>query len=154
MFARNIFFPYNYAFMTDKLTNILILKPSALGDIVLALPALTALRRSFPDAKISWLIRPEFAPLLENLPHLDKIITFDRKILGKACFSLKAFGALKYLISELELNMRTSIKERCGTKLSANCLYEISLVFKKRRVITLSPRTFINSASVRIKILY
>ena len=101
MFARNIFFPYNHTFMTDKLTNILILKPSALGDIVLALPALTALRRSFPDAKISWLVRPEFAPLLENHPHLDKIITFDRKILSKVYFSLKALGALNSLIKEL-----------------------------------------------------
>ena len=33
--------------------KILIIKPSALGDIILALPALSALRNSFPQAKIS-----------------------------------------------------------------------------------------------------
>jgi len=87
--------------MPDKLKNILIIKPSALGDIVLALPALTALRKSFPDAKISWLIRPEFAPLLENHPHLDEIIPFDRNLLAKAFFSRRAFGALFRLIRKL-----------------------------------------------------
>ena len=87
--------------MPDSLKNILIMKPSALGDIVLALPALTALRQSFPDAKISWLIRPEFAPLLENHPHLDEIIPFDRKSLGRAWCCPKAFCALIRLISRL-----------------------------------------------------
>jgi len=87
--------------MSEGLKNILIIKPSSLGDIVLALPALTALRKSFPDAKISWLIRPEFAPLLENHPHLTEIITFDRKFLGKAWFHPGAFGALISLIRRL-----------------------------------------------------
>ena len=81
--------------------NILIIKPSSLGDIVLTLPALSALRRSFPDAKISWLIRPEFAPLLDNHPHLDNIIHFDRKFLGKAWYNPRAFIALLSLIHQL-----------------------------------------------------
>ena len=87
--------------MPETLENILIIKPSSLGDIVLTLPALTALRKSFPDAKISWLIRPEFAPLLENNPHLTDIIAFDRKLLGKAWFHPYAFASLLSLISRL-----------------------------------------------------
>ena len=87
--------------MSEHFKNILITKPSSLGDIVLALPALRALRMSFPEAKISWLIRPEFAELIENHPHLDEIITFDRKLLGKAWFHPGAFGALMSLISKL-----------------------------------------------------
>ena len=86
---------------TSDIRNILIIKPSSLGDIVLALPALTALRKSFPDSKISWLIRPEFAPLLENHPHLTEIITFDRKFLGKAWFHPGALGSLISLIRRL-----------------------------------------------------
>jgi len=85
--------------MTYK--NILITKPSSLGDIVLALPAMTALHKSFPEAKISWLVRPEFAPLLEEHPHLTEIITFDRKLLGKAWYHCGAFGALISLIRQL-----------------------------------------------------
>jgi len=87
--------------MSDGLKNILIIKPSSLGDIILALPALTALRKSFPDAKISWLIRPEFAPILENHPHLTKLISFDRKFLGKAWFHPGATVSLISLIKQL-----------------------------------------------------
>jgi lipopolysaccharide heptosyltransferase I len=85
----------------SALKNILIIKPSSLGDIVLALPALSALRRSFPDARISWLIRTEFAPLLEKHPHLDHIIHFDRKFLGKAWYNPGAFEALLSFIYRL-----------------------------------------------------
>ena len=87
--------------MPMELKNILIIKPSSLGDIVFALPALSALRRNFPDAKISWLVRPEFAPLLENHPHLTEVILFDRKRLGKAWFHPGAFCLLVSLIHQL-----------------------------------------------------
>jgi len=87
--------------MSEGFKNILITKPSSLGDIVLALPALRTLRLSFPEAKISWLIRPEFAPLIDNHPHLDEIVTFDRKLLGKAWFHPRAFGAMMSLIRKL-----------------------------------------------------
>ncbi len=87
--------------MPNTPKNILILKPSALGDIVLALPALASLRLSFPEAKITWFVRPEFAPLLKNVPNLDDIIIFDRKLLGKWWCCPKAFAALVKLITEL-----------------------------------------------------
>ena len=99
--AKSSLFVYNCLIMPEVLKNILIIKPSSLGDIVLALPALAALRRSFPDAEISWLVRPEFAPLLENHPHLTKIIPFDRKFLGKAWFNPFALGFLLSLIQQL-----------------------------------------------------
>jgi lipopolysaccharide heptosyltransferase I len=87
--------------MPESFKNILIIKPSSLGDIILALPALGGLRKSFPDAKISWLVRPEFAPLLEDHPHLDEIIPFDRAFLGKLWFHPGAFVALLSLIQRL-----------------------------------------------------
>ena len=87
--------------MSKGFKNILIIKPSSLGDIVLALPALSGLRRSFPDAKISWLIRPDFAPLLENHPHLDEIIVFDRRYLGKGWYNPRAMASLLVLIRRL-----------------------------------------------------
>jgi lipopolysaccharide heptosyltransferase I len=85
----------------SAMKNILIIKPSSLGDVVLALPALSALRKSFPDAKISWFIRPEFAPILKNHPDLNEVILFDRKFLGKALVNPRAMGALISLIWRL-----------------------------------------------------
>lgn len=87
--------------MSEDFKNILLIKPSSLGDVVQALPALSALHRSFPAAKISWLIRPEFAELVENHPHLTETILFDRKFLGKAWFHPHALFCLLSLIRQL-----------------------------------------------------
>jgi heptosyltransferase I len=81
--------------------NILLIKPSALGDIVMALPALSALRRSFPRARLHWLIRPEFAPLLEGHPHLDEVLLFDRRFLGQAWHNGTARRSLFSLVARL-----------------------------------------------------
>ncbi len=87
--------------MVGPYENILLIKPSSLGDVVMALPALSALRRSFPRARIHWLIRPEFAPLIEGHPHVDEIILFDRKFLAKAWHNAAAGRGLLSLVSEL-----------------------------------------------------
>ena len=87
--------------MSETVKNILIIKPSSLGDIVMALPALSALRRNFPQSRISWLVRPEFAAVLEKHPYLTDIILFDRKFLGKAWYNPRAFVCLLSLIRRL-----------------------------------------------------
>ncbi|MBP7052121.1 MAG: glycosyltransferase family 9 protein [Phycisphaerae bacterium] len=87
--------------MPETYRNILLVKPSSLGDIVMALPALSSLRRSFPQAKITWLVRPEFAPILDGHPYLDGIILFDRKLLAQAWHSPAAFRGLMSLIQRL-----------------------------------------------------
>ena len=69
--------------MNDEPKRVLIIKPSALGDVVLALPALSRLRQRYPEAEIDWLVRPEFAPLLQRHPYIRRLILFDRKQLGR-----------------------------------------------------------------------
>jgi lipopolysaccharide heptosyltransferase I len=56
----------------------LIIKPSSMGDIVQALPVLTALKEQHPRARIWWLVAKPFAGLLEGHPRLDGLILFDR----------------------------------------------------------------------------
>jgi heptosyltransferase-1 len=58
--------------------RIAILKPSALGDVVHALPVLTALREQFPDARITWVVNKAYEPLLAGHPHLTDTLPFDR----------------------------------------------------------------------------
>lgn len=81
--------------------NILIIKPSALGDIALAMSTLPSLRASFPEARICWFVRREFAPLIENNPNIDEVIIFERKFLGKWWYHPKAFWELVRLIRRL-----------------------------------------------------
>ena len=55
--------------------RILIMKPSSLGDVVQALPTLAALRRMYRRAHIAWLVKQQWAGLLERAEGLDRIWT-------------------------------------------------------------------------------
>ncbi len=61
--------------------RIVLIKPSALGDIVHALPVLSALRRRFPRAHITWVVNRAYEPLLLGHPDLDATLPFDRSAL-------------------------------------------------------------------------
>ncbi len=63
--------------------RILILKPSSLGDVVSAMPVLAGLKRTFPHARIAWMVTPGCAPILEGQAGLDEIILFDRRRFGR-----------------------------------------------------------------------
>lgn len=54
--------------------NLLLIRTSALGDVVHCLPVLTALRRHLPEARIGWVVDEAFAPLLEGHPDLDLVL--------------------------------------------------------------------------------
>jgi ADP-heptose:LPS heptosyltransferase len=61
--------------------RVALIKPSALGDIVHALPVLTALRRRYPRAHITWVVNRTYEPLLRGHPDLDETLPFDRSLL-------------------------------------------------------------------------
>src|SRR3982751_1812536 len=63
--------------------RILILKPSAIGDVVHTLPVLNLLRNTYPQAHIAWLVTPACAGLLDGHPQLDEVIRFERREYGK-----------------------------------------------------------------------
>ena len=52
---------------------------SALGDAVHVLPLLTALKRQWPDAEITWVTQHGPAALVAGHPSLDRLIVFDRR---------------------------------------------------------------------------
>ena len=58
--------------------SILIVRLSAIGDIVFASPLIHALRQRYPAARISWLAQPESRALLEHHPDLDEVIVWPR----------------------------------------------------------------------------
>ena len=63
--------------------RILIIKPSAIGDVVHTLPILNLLRRRWPDSHIAWLVTPACAGLLDGHPQLNEVIRFERKAYGR-----------------------------------------------------------------------
>lgn len=54
--------------------NILVIRPDAIGDLVLTLPAIAALKDHFPGAKITALVRKDNRAVLENNPAIDQLI--------------------------------------------------------------------------------
>jgi lipopolysaccharide heptosyltransferase I len=59
--------------------RIALLKPSALGDIVHALPVLSALRAKFPKAHVTWVVNRSYAALLDGHPDLSEVLSFSRR---------------------------------------------------------------------------
>lgn len=76
---------------TPEISSILIVKPSSLGDIVHTLPAAALLREVYPEADITWVINPEWAPLLRGNRSVDHVHIFPRGDLG-------SFGMSKHLL--------------------------------------------------------
>lgn len=59
--------------------SILIVRLSAIGDVIHALPVLAELRRQLPDARIGWIVEEVSAPLLRGHPQLDKLYVIPRR---------------------------------------------------------------------------
>lgn len=66
--------------------RVLLVRLSALGDLVHALPTLSALRQLLPEARVDWVVEDRFAPLLEGHPDLGRVVAFPRRALG-ACLA-------------------------------------------------------------------
>lgn len=59
--------------------SILLVKPGSLGDVVHALPVAAALHRAWPNARLSWVVDPRWAPVLDDNPAVSERISFARE---------------------------------------------------------------------------
>ena len=59
--------------------NILIVKLSAIGDVIHTLPALNAIRNAYPEARITWLVEEAAYELVKGHPALDRVLVSKRK---------------------------------------------------------------------------
>jgi heptosyltransferase-2 len=58
--------------------NILVIKIGAIGDVILAVPSLRAIRSVFPKAFISVLVGTKSRKILKRCPYIDDMIIYDR----------------------------------------------------------------------------
>jgi len=58
--------------------RILVVRLGAMGDVIHTLPAVASLKHSFPSSRLTWLIEPQWAPLLEGNPYVDCVVLFER----------------------------------------------------------------------------
>lgn len=64
--------------MTDDPRRILLIRPSALGDVCRTVPVLATLRRRYPDAQIDWLVRDLYLDAVRAHPALTNAVAFER----------------------------------------------------------------------------
>ncbi|MDT7041810.1 glycosyltransferase family 9 protein [Candidatus Nitronereus thalassa] len=94
--------------------RILIIKPSSLGDIIHALPTLVALRTRFPEAWITWMVKEEWAEILEDNPYLNEVLAVN--------FSLSRGWSLLQAVRErrfdLVIDLQGLFRSGCIARLS------------------------------------
>lgn len=93
--------------------RVLVVRLGAMGDILHALPAVTALRAAHPEWRIDWVVEPRWAALLAasddqpdqprgaRRPLVDRIIFAPTKKWGKRALSFKTLGEIRALRRQL-----------------------------------------------------
>ncbi|MDL2285009.1 lipopolysaccharide heptosyltransferase II [Oxalobacter sp. OttesenSCG-928-P03] len=85
--------------------KVLIVRTSAIGDIVFASPFAKALKETYPDAHVSWLVDKGNEALLADSPYVDECIVIpatEWKSLWKQGHKLKALGEARAFGKQLK----------------------------------------------------
>lgn len=63
--------------MSEKIDSILVVRTDKIGDVVLTTPAISALRKRYPDAKLTGVVSTVAAEVYKCSPHLNGVIVLD-----------------------------------------------------------------------------
>ena len=77
--------------------RVLIVRPSALGDVCRSVPLLASLRAAYPDAQIDWLVQDSFRDAVEFHPALNRVVPFERRRLGRSAGRGNLLPSLAFL---------------------------------------------------------
>jgi heptosyltransferase-1 len=93
------------------MTELLVIKPSSLGDIVQALRVATSMKAQVANLRITWIVSEVFAPIVRSCEAVDKVYIFDRKGGAKGFLKLmKEVRTTKYdFVFDMQGLLRTGI---------------------------------------------
>ena len=77
--------------------RILLIKPSSMGDVIHALPVVSAIHRHYPDTEIRWLLQPAWRMLVEGNPAISETVLFPRDKFHGPSGWLRAISWLRIL---------------------------------------------------------
>jgi len=105
--------------LIDGVRRLIVVRHDRLGDLVLTLPAVDALRRAYPSARLALMVRADLAPLARMIPVVDDVLPAhpDRVRLRE---QIEGYGAdLVVCISRgagiSRVALRAGVRERIGT---------------------------------------
>ncbi|HPB54636.1 MAG TPA: lipopolysaccharide heptosyltransferase I, partial [Candidatus Aminicenantes bacterium] len=93
--------------------TIVVLRLSALGDILHTLPAFRLLRSSFPESRILWVAERRCLPLLEMVEGIDDLLPIDTRALRRGenlRENLRALRDLRRVRPDLSLDFQGTLK--------------------------------------------
>jgi lipopolysaccharide heptosyltransferase I len=113
------------ALHTRNFARILLIKPSAVGDVIHTLPVLARLRARYPSARIDWLLTPAIAELVRHHPALSGVLEFPRqdftrwRRLGTALLGLaRLLGSLRRHHYDLVIDLHGQFRSALFTRLT------------------------------------
>lgn len=115
-------------FDKSKVNKILIIKPAAIGDVLLATPAAENLRYNFPNAEINFLTQKFCKEVLNGNPFINRILTYDLTLDG-GWFIISKIRKQKYdLVIDLFGNPRTAL-----ITFFSKARYKVGFKFRQRK---------------------
>ncbi len=87
--------------------SILIVKLSAIGDVIQTLPMVEALKRQFPRARIDWVVEEDASNLLLSHPRVDRVIISRRKSWVKRVLKPREFWRTLREVSRFVRDIRS-----------------------------------------------
>lgn len=119
--------------------RVLVIKPRAIGDVLLSTAILPNLRRELPDAQIDFVVESFASPVLERNPYIDNIVTYDTRRDSSLSIISKVRRRHYDLVIDLFANPRTAV-----ITLLSGARHRIGFPFKWRRIaynIIVTPRS-------------
>lgn len=106
--------------------HILIIRFRRVGDSILALTLFHSLKKMFPEARIDFILNKEIAPLYDNHPDINKVITFDQEE-NKDLFKYlkKVYKITHQTHYDVIIDMRSTIKTLFFSLFSLSTPYRI-----------------------------
>jgi heptosyltransferase-1/heptosyltransferase-2 len=80
--------------------RMLLIRPSALGDVCRSVPVAAELKRLFPEARLDWLVQDSFADAVRAHPAVDGVVLFARNRLKDG------LGAKRTVVRDLRRTLR------------------------------------------------
>lgn len=118
--------------------RVLVVKPRAIGDVLLSTAVLPDLRRVFKDSRIDFLVEGFASPVLGGNPYIDEVITYSAKSDSSLSIISNVRKRRYDLVIDLFANPRTAV-----ITLLSGAKYRVGFPFKWRRIaynIIVSPR--------------
>ncbi|MEM6793845.1 MAG: lipopolysaccharide heptosyltransferase I [Acidobacteriota bacterium] len=105
--------------------KILLVRTSAMGDIVHSLPVLTALKRQLPEARVAWVVEAVWSRVLAGHPDIEELITVRTKawrrrgsLRSKRSEIAAAVGAMRAFEADVAIDLMGNFKGAILARLS------------------------------------